>query len=132
MTSEEQAVRRSLDDFMAADRARDLPRLLSMLADDCVFLMPGRPPVAGKAAVEALYRQYYERYADAEVDHTATIEELQVAGDWAYWWGVDAVTITPPAGAPPIKARGHGMGILRRGADGTWKQARGINNMMAI
>jgi uncharacterized protein (TIGR02246 family) len=127
MTPDEQAIRALHRAWGEASHARDLTRILELVTEDCVFLMPGAPPIEGKAAVRALYQQMFAQWSESEIRQDSRIDEIGVAGDWAYWRGTDAITITPP-GATPLRASGFGMGILRREPDG-WRFARGINNM---
>jgi ketosteroid isomerase-like protein len=56
------------------------------------------------------------------------VEELEVAGDWAFAWGSETVTLVAQTGGSPIHMQGKGMSILKRQPDGSWKIARGINN----
>jgi uncharacterized protein (TIGR02246 family) len=126
--TDEQAIRNLHAAWGAASRAADTRAILELVTDDCVFLMPGAPPIVGKEGVRAAFAQMFARWGHAGVAQESRIEEIQIAGDWAYWRGTDAVTITPEHG-PAVTARGFGMGIVRR-EHGTWKFARGINNMM--
>src|SRR5262249_32283119 len=100
--------------------------LAGMVDDDAMFLAPGRPPIRGRAAVEEIFRQTFAAYALAQ---EFTVEELHVAGDWAFTIGVDAMTMIPAGGGEAVRARGMGLSVLRRQPDGSWRFWRGINNM---
>lgn len=125
-SDDEQAIRKLTEDWLAAVRAKDVARLSAMVTDDAVFLPPGFPPIRGKAGVETMYRSFFPQFSS--VEQTVSIEELQVAGDWAFAWGAEKFTMVPKAGGAPIEIEGKGMSILRRQPDGSWKFARGINN----
>jgi uncharacterized protein (TIGR02246 family) len=112
----------------AASRARDVGRILELVTDDCVFMAPGAPPILGKEGVRAVYAQMFDRYGTAAIEQESVIEEIVVAGSWAFWRGTDSITIAPKDTAS-IRASGYGMGIVRK-EDGAWRFARGINNMM--
>lgn len=127
-SDDEQAIRKLTDDWLAAVRAKDIPRLSEMVTDDAVFLPSGFPPIRGKQAVETMYRSFFPQFAS--VEQTVTIEELQVVGDWAFAWGTEKFTLVPQAGRAPIEMHGKGMSILKRQPDGSWKFARGINNTL--
>jgi ketosteroid isomerase-like protein len=97
-----------------------------MLTDDVVFLPPNAPAIAGKKAVESLYRTFFAQF---NIEHKATTEEIQVNGDWAFAWGGETLTLIPVAGGPQAQLQGKGMSILKRQPDGSWRFSRGINNM---
>jgi len=115
-------------DWLAAVRAKDIPRLAGMVTDDAVFLPPGFPPIRGKQAVEAMYQSFFPPFRSLE--QTVCLEEVQVAGDWAFAWGTEKFALVPQSGGAPIEMQGQGMSILKRQPDGSWKFARGINNTL--
>ena len=127
-SADEQAIRQLSEDWLAAVRAKDIPRLSGLVTDDVVFLPPGFPPIRGKQAVETLYRSFFPQFSS--VEQSVSIEEVQLAGDWAFAWGTERFTLVPQAGGAPIEIEGKGMSILRRQPDGSWKFARGINNTL--
>jgi len=127
-TDEERAIRKLTEDWLAAVRAKDIPRLAAMVTDDAVFLPPGFPPIRGRQAVETMYRSIFPQFSS--VEQTVAMEEVQVAGDWAFAWGTEQFTLVPRAGGAPIEIEGKGMSILKRQPDGSWKFARGINNTL--
>jgi uncharacterized protein (TIGR02246 family) len=106
-------------------RAKDIDRLVSLVTDDVVFLPPGGPPIKGREAVGELYRSLFTQF---DVEQAAQTEETEVAGDWAFSWGAETMTLAPRGGGAPVSLQGKGLTILRRQPDGTWKFARGINN----
>jgi uncharacterized protein (TIGR02246 family) len=124
---DEAAIRALHAEWGAAARRRDVAAILELVTDDCVFLMPGAPPIIGKNAVRVVYAQMFERWKDADIRQDSVIDEIEVAGNWAFWRGSDTIAISPPGG-PPMRASGYGMGIVRR-EGGRWRFARGINNM---
>jgi uncharacterized protein (TIGR02246 family) len=123
------AVRELTEACIAAVRAKDLERLLSMITDDAVFLSASLGPIRGKDMVAALYRDSFAKY---DIEQASVLEEIEVMGDWAYAWGTDALTLTPRDGGPPVRRRGYGLSILQRQADGSWRYRRGINNMAQV
>ena len=68
-----------------ATKAKDIRAILELVADDVVFLPSALPPIKGKDEVEKLYRTFFPQYR--EIQQEAVIEELRVAGDWAFLWG---------------------------------------------
>jgi uncharacterized protein (TIGR02246 family) len=121
-----EAIRKLTEEWLAAVQAKDVARLLEMVTDDVIFLPASMPPIRGKAAVEAMYQSFLPQFR--RVEQAVSIEEVEVAGDWAFSWGTDSLVLEPQDGGETIRRRGRGMSILRRQADGSWKFARGINN----
>jgi uncharacterized protein (TIGR02246 family) len=125
--TERNAILILLDKWRVATRAKDIHAILELVADDVVFLPSSMPPIVGKEAVEEMYRAFFPRYR--EVKHEAVIEEVRVAGDWAFLWGADELRLTPESGETEIHMKGKGLSILKRQTDGSWRFWRGINNM---
>jgi uncharacterized protein (TIGR02246 family) len=123
---DEQAIRKLVADWKGAIKNKDVPKLLTFITDDAVFLTSNTPPLKGKKAVESLYRDIFARF---NVEQEFTTEEIEVNGDRAFTWGTDALTLIPVTGGNHIKLKGYGMTILRRRPDGSWRIMRGINNM---
>jgi uncharacterized protein (TIGR02246 family) len=127
MKDDEEAIRSLFAEWKRASQAKDVDGLSKFITDDAIFLAPGQPPIRGRAAFEALYRQLLGAFT---FEQEWVFEEIVVLGDWGYCWGRDSVTMTPLAGGPAVRASGAGLSILRRLADGSWVVARGINNMV--
>lgn len=127
VSADQQAIRQLTEDWLVAVRAKDIERLAAMVTEDAVFLPPGFPPVRGREAVETMYRSFFPQFGS--VEQTASLEEVEIAGDWAFAWGAERFVLVPQSGGPPIEMQGKGLSILRRQPDGSWKFARGINNM---
>jgi uncharacterized protein (TIGR02246 family) len=125
MDKDIESIHKLRDEWKAASDARDINKIISLITDDAVILAPNSPPLVGKQAVETMYRTMLNLY---KIEQNFIYEEVMVQGDWAYAWGHDEVTMTPLAGGQTLRAKGYGMMIMRREADG-WKYARGINNM---
>ncbi len=115
-----------MEEWLAAERAGDLPRLLACVTDDVVFLPPGAPPIEWPAAVRATYARMFARY---RVERAVDIAELRVLGDWAFCWATETATFTPHAGGAPTHLTGHSLSLLRRTPEG-WRFCRGINNLL--
>ena len=114
------------DEWVAAVYAKDVTRLLALVTDDCVFLAPGVAPIRGKESVEALYKQVFSKY---RVEQSFWFEEVQAHEEWAYGLGKHSTTLTPLDGSQPARAEGMGIAIMLKQVDGSWRFARGLNNM---
>jgi uncharacterized protein (TIGR02246 family) len=123
---DEGAIRTLHAEWGAAAKRRDVDAILELVTDDCVFLMPGAPPIVGKEALRVVYEQMFQRWRDADIRQESVIDEIQVVGNWAFWRGTDAISVTTAAGQ--MRASGFGMGIVRY-QNARWLFARGINNM---
>jgi uncharacterized protein (TIGR02246 family) len=121
MENDEKAIRELIDKWMAASRSRDLETVLSLMADDVVFMVPGKEPF-GKEAFSATSREM----ANATIDGTSEIQELKVLGDWAWLRNRLRITVTPPNGEPMVQS-GYTLTILRKNSSGTWLLARDAN-----
>ncbi|HET6628411.1 MAG TPA: SgcJ/EcaC family oxidoreductase [Woeseiaceae bacterium] len=128
MENDEQEIRQLVSTWMAATKSGDVEKVLSLMADDAVFLVHGRPPM-GKADFAAAART--QSGADGpKFDGSSEIRELKVLGDWAFIWQELTVVATPPDGAPPIRRAGHTLTIFRK-QNGNWVLARDAN-MLAV
>ena len=121
MSDDERAIRDLVATWMAASKAGDHDTVLGLMADDAVFMVPGREPF-GKAAFAAASKGMQ----GVRIEGTSDIVELQVLGNWAYLRNHLNVTITPPGGAPTTRS-GYTLTILRKEADGNWRLARDAN-----
>ena len=121
MNADEQAIRDLIDKWMAASKAGDLATVLSLMSDDVVFMVPGRPPF-GKEEFAAASKSM----AGVQIDGTCEIVELQVLGDWAWMRNRLRMTITPPGGKPIVRS-GFTLTILRKNSEGVWVIARDAN-----
>lgn len=100
-----------------------------MIADDVVFLVPGRAP---------MHKSEFAAGLKAQADHTAPkfegtseIQEITVSGDWAFMWTKLKVIATPTDGSPPVERAGHTLTVLRR-QEGRWVLARDANLLSPV
>lgn len=107
--------------WMAASKAGDIAKVLSLMAEDVVFLVPGRPPF-GKAEFAAASKGM----AGARIDGRSDMEEIRVLGDWAFTRNRLDLTVTPPGGAP-VRRAGYTLSLYRKEQTGAWVLARDAN-----
>jgi uncharacterized protein (TIGR02246 family) len=122
MNSDEEAIRTLIDTWMNASRRGDTATVLSLMTDDVVFLTPGHPPF-GKEAFAAMSAQMQ----NVQMEGKADIEELQVAGDWAFVRNHLNITLRPAGEAAPVHHAGYTLTILRKNANGQWLLSRDAN-----
>jgi uncharacterized protein (TIGR02246 family) len=125
MSKDERAIRDLVDTWMAATSAGDLPKVLSLMAEDVIFMVPGKEPF-GKEAFAANAKDL----GNVRVDGKAEIRELEVLGDWAFLRNHLTVTMTPKGGQPQ-KRTGYTLTILRKQPDGRWVLFRDANLLSA-
>ncbi len=121
MTDDERAIRDLVGTWMKASEAGDLNTVLSLMADDVIFMAPGREPF-GKEE----FRAASETMKKVRLTGTSDIRELKVLGDWAYTRNYIEISVTPPNGTA-MQRRGYALSILRKQSDGTWVLWRDAN-----
>lgn len=127
MQNDEQAIRDLVATWLSASKTGDTEKVLSLMADDVVFLRPGQPPMRGKAAFAASQAGL----ADINLEATGEIQEIEVLGEWAYLWNKLTVVMTPKKGGVPVKRAGDTLSILHK-QNGTWVLFRDANMLAAV
>ena len=128
MPNDEQQIREVVASWHAATRAGDVDTVLNLMTDDVVFLVAGRPPMR-KAEFAALSRGAGTA-TPPRIEGTSEIQEIQVAGDFAFMWTKLSVVVTPPDGQRMERA-GHTLTVLRR-VRGKWLVARDANLLTPV
>jgi uncharacterized protein (TIGR02246 family) len=128
--SDEEQIRELVQTWMSATKGGDLDTVLSLMADDAVFLIAGQPPMIGKAAYAAAARGQPNQERP-QFDGRSEIQEIKVLGDWAYMWTKLRVVVTPPGGARSITRAGPTLTILKK-HNGKWILARDANMLSAL
>jgi uncharacterized protein (TIGR02246 family) len=121
MTDDERAIRELVATWMAASKAGDVATVLGLMADDVVFMVPGREPFGKEAFASASHSM-----KDVNFEGSYDIREIKVLGDWAYLRNYITVTVTPAQGEP-MRQAGYTLSILRTQPDGKWVLARDAN-----
>ena len=128
MQNDEQAIRQLVADWLAASKAGDVDKVLSLMTDDVFFLVHGQPPMH-KPDFAAAARAQAGPNAPS-VDGSAEIQELKVLGDWAFMWTKLRVAVTPKGGATITRA-GCTLTIVRK-QNGKWRLARDANMLVPV
>jgi uncharacterized protein (TIGR02246 family) len=128
-STDEQEIRQLVSTWMAASKAGDVNKMLSLMTDDVVFLLPGQP-VMHKSDFAAAARAQSNQDAP-QLDASSEIQEMRILGDWAFMWTKLTVVLTPPGGAQPLKRAGHTLTILKR-QSGKWAFARDANMLVPV
>ena len=111
-------IQKLIEDEFAAGNAGDNEALLDLRTDDAVEIFPGVPPLVGKDAIRASWNQVtdvVEQYTDRSVN------EINLAGDWAFIRFSFTHTVTSVAGGESEVSACQGLWVIRRQPDGSWK-----------
>ncbi|HTL17133.1 MAG TPA: SgcJ/EcaC family oxidoreductase [Patescibacteria group bacterium] len=121
MDKDENAIRELVNRWLAASKAGDINTLLTLMAEDVLFLVPGREPFG-----KDLFAASAQAMKDVKIEGTSEIKELKIIGDWAWMRNRLVMTTTPSAGKPTLRS-GYTLTILRKKPDGSWVVARDAN-----
>ena len=127
MQNDEQAIRELVATWLTASKAGDTDKVLSLMADDVVFLVAGHPPMRGKAAFAAAQ----SNLNGVDLEATSNIQEINVLGDWAYIWTDLSFVMTRKNGGATIKRAGNTLSILHK-RNGAWVIARDANMLTVV
>jgi uncharacterized protein (TIGR02246 family) len=128
MGPDERGVREVHSIWISAVNAGDLARLLTLMADDVVFLSPGRAPT-GRDGFSA---NFSAARRQVRVLCSSELEEVVVIGEVAYTWSRDALSVIPRAGGEATQLAGHRMTVYRQQPDGRWLLARDAHTLSPV
>jgi uncharacterized protein (TIGR02246 family) len=128
MGFDERAIRDVHASWIDAVNAGDLGRLLSLMADDVVFLNPGRAPI-GRDGFPAGFASAHQQ---SRIRCISELEEVVIVGEVAYTRCRDSLTVTPRGGGETTELAGHRMTIYRKQPDGRWLLARDANTLSPV
>lgn len=112
MLSDEEQIRDLIQTWRSATETGDIDTVLSLMTEDVIFLVPGRPPMS-KAEFAALSRVPNGK-PRPKFEGTVKIQEILVSGDMAYVWSKLSLTVTLPGAEQPIERAGHTLTVFRR------------------
>lgn len=121
-----QSIREVEREAREAVEAKDLDRYMAGYADDAVLLWPGAPMVNGRAAIREFMQGFLSLPAFSLSFEIANVE-VSRAGDLAYTYGANRVTLVDPSGRT-VKDRGKYLTVYRKQPDGTWKAVADMGN----
>ena len=126
MRPDERAIREVHSTWINAVNAGDLVRLLTLMADDVVFLNPGQAPV-GRDGFAANFSAAHQQ---VQIRCSSELEEVVVVGEVAYTRSRDALSVVPRAGGEATQLTGHRMTVYRKQSDGRWLLARDAHTLL--
>ena len=128
MGPDERAVREVHTTWIDAVNAGDLVRLLTLMADDVVFLNPGKAPF-GRDGFSANFTAAHQR---VRIRCISELEEVVVVGEVAYTRSRDALSVTPRAGGEATELAGYRITVYREQREGRWLLARDAHTLTPV
>ena len=108
-----------------ATLAMDTDAIISQWTDDFVVLHAAGPILRGQSANAAAAKQSMEQMkAFIPIDYNLDVQEITVAGDYAFEWGTYRGSARSLTGSENVNYVGKFMRILQRQPDGSWKMHR--------
>lgn len=127
MSSDEHAIRDLFATWLRASKAGDRETVLSLMAEDVVFLQPGQQPMRGRSGFAAAQ----DAMSDIDIKASSEIQEIRILGDWAWCWNHLTVVVTPRSGGSSIKRAGDVLSLLQKQA-GRWVIVRDANMLSRV
>jgi len=118
---DEQAIRAVVQQWMEASARGDTAAVLDLMADDVLFMTPQGAPF-GKEE----FRARSSSLQGVKIDGRSDIQELQVAGDWAWLRNHLEIQMSPPD-VQPVRRSGAALTIFKKEKDGRWRLFRDAN-----
>lgn len=125
MGPDERTIREVHSTWIEAVNAGDLVSLLSLMADDVVFLSPGRAPLGR----DGFPPGFSAAHQQSQIRCVSELEEVVVVGEVAYTRARDSLSVTPRAGGEAVQLAGHRLTIYRKQRDGRWLLARDAHTL---
>ncbi len=122
--SDEQQIRDLIATWLRVSAEGDSNKILPLMAEDVVFLIPGKPPMRSREAFAASFAGWQGKF---RLETDCEIQEIEVNGDLAYSWTKLSVTMTPLDGGPANRRSGYTLTVLRKNANGAWQIFRDAN-----
>jgi len=128
MGSDERAIRDKHTTWIDAVNAGDLARLLSLMADDVVFLNPGYEGLGR----DGFSTKFSAAHQQLRICCVSELEEVVVAGEVAYTRSRDSLSVSRLAGGEENRLAGDRMTIYRKQPGGGWLLARDANVLSPV
>jgi ketosteroid isomerase-like protein len=120
--SDADSIRLANQRYIALHPVGDVDQLMNIYVDDVLLMPPGEAPIEGLDAVRGYWADFFGAWVVTEA--SSYIDEILVAGDWAWSRGHYSESFRPMHGGDTIRDSGRFSGIWRRSSDGSWKIAR--------
>ena len=128
MASDEREIRAMHSIWIDAVNAGDLARLLTLVAEDVVFLTPGQATFGR----DGFSSNFMAAHQQMQICCTSELEEVVVVNEVAHTRSRDALSVTPRAGGKPVQFAGHRITVYRKQRDGRWLLSRDVHTLSAV
>jgi uncharacterized protein (TIGR02246 family) len=132
MGLDERAIREVHSAWIDAVNAGDLGHLLTLMADDVVFLSPGQAPVGR----DGFSPGFSAAHQQARINCVSELEDIVVVGEVAYTLSRDSLLVIPRGGrgtgGEAAQLAGHRITVYRKQSDGRWLLARDAHTLSAV
>lgn len=128
MGPDERAIREVHSTWIDAVNAGDLVRLLSLMADDVVFLNPGQAPF-GREGFPAGFSAAHQQ---ARIDCSSELEDVVIVGEVAYTLSRDSLSVSPRATGEALRLAGHRITVYCKQPDGRWLLVRDAHTLSPV
>jgi uncharacterized protein (TIGR02246 family) len=128
MRSDEQEIREVHSTWISAVNTGNLARLLTLMADDVVFLNPGQSPF-GRDGFSVNFSAAHQRN---QVRCNSELEEVVLVGEVAYTRSRDTLSVTRLAGGETTQLAGYRITVYRKQFDGRWLLARDAHTLSPV
>jgi uncharacterized protein (TIGR02246 family) len=128
MRPDEQAIRELHSIWIDAVNAGDLARLLTLTADDVVFLNPGEVGLGR----DGFSTKFSAAHQQLRICCVSELMDVVVVGEVAYTLSRDSLSVSPRGGGEESRLAGDRMTIYREQPDGRWLLARDANVLSPV
>jgi uncharacterized protein (TIGR02246 family) len=128
MESDERAIHDVHSTWITAVNTGDLTCLLTLMADDAMFLSPGQAPF-GRDEFSANFSAAHQQVL---IRCISELEEVVVVGEVAYTRSRDTLAVTPRAGGNATHLAGDRLTVYRKQPDSRWLLARDAHTLSPV
>ena len=111
--------------YLGSINDENIATLSSLTTEHHMMIAPGRPPIVGKAANDAMNGRAFEQFT---FDETWNPTETVVSGDLAFQSGSYTTIATPRAAGEARSVKGTFLRIYQRQPNGEWRMTRDTFN----
>ena len=128
MKPDEREIRKVHSTWIDAVNAGDLDRLLTLMANDVMFLNPSQSPFGG----DGFSANFSAAHEQVRIRCISELEEVVVVGEVAYTRSRDSLSVSPLGGGEESRLAGDRLTIYRNQPDGRWLLARDAHTLSPV